>query len=105
MAEMIPFRYAGFWDVSRYILLRHREQTLLLESPFDDDLDEYPDAYSVYHVPGAISELVLGGNWALLDRAQLRFVGEVPINAVAFDSTKRRTLDPACLDGLFPVHE
>lgn len=105
MAEMIPFQYGGFWDVPRYILLRLREQTLLLESPFDEDLDEYPDAYSVYQVPDAISELDLSRDWALLDRTQLRFIGEIPISAVEFDPTKRKTLDPTCLEGLFPVHE
>src|SRR5215469_9430106 len=45
LAEIIPFRYAGFWDVPRYILLRYRDRTLLLQSPFDDSTDEYPNFY------------------------------------------------------------
>jgi hypothetical protein len=100
MAGMIPFQYAGFWDVPRYILLRYCEQTLLLESPFDDDLDEYPSAYSVYQVHCMASGVDLSRDWALLDRAQLRFVGEIPISAVEFDPTKRQALDSACLKDL-----
>jgi hypothetical protein len=105
LAEIIPFRYAGFWDVPRYILLSYRERTLLLQSPFDDSTDEYPNVYSVYQVPDALSQSVLGGDWTHLDKAELRFVGEIPISAVGFDPTKRRTLDSSCFDGLFPVHE
>lgn len=105
LAEIIPFRYAGFWDVPRYILLRYREKFLLLQSPFDDSMDEYPNVYFVYQVPDAIAESVLGGDWTLLEGAELRLVGEIPIGTVAFDPTKRRTLDSSCLKGLFPVHE
>jgi hypothetical protein len=104
LTEIIPFRYSGFWDVPRYILLPYREKTLLLQSPFDDSMDEYADVYSVYQVPDAISESALGGDWALLDRAELRFIGEIPIDTVAFDPTKRRTLDSSCLDDLFAVN-
>jgi hypothetical protein len=48
MAEMIPFRYDGFWDVPRFILLRYGGKVLSLQSHFDDDLGDYPDACSVY---------------------------------------------------------
>ena len=104
LAEIVSFRYAGFWDVPRYILLRYHERTLLLQSPFDDNIDEYPNVYSVYQVPDALSQSALGGDWTILDNAELRFVGEIPISTVAFDPTKRRTLDSSCLTGLFPVY-
>ncbi|MGA2877084.1 MAG: hypothetical protein ABSE82_16325 [Nitrososphaerales archaeon] len=105
LAEIVPFRYGGFWDVPRPILLRYREMTLLLQSPFDDRMDEYSNVYSVYEVPDAISKSVLGGDWAPLEGAELRFVGEIPISTVAFDPTKRRTLDSSCLEHLFSARE
>ncbi|HUB51902.1 MAG TPA: hypothetical protein VL986_07140 [Terracidiphilus sp.] len=105
MAEIIPFRYGGFWDVPRPILLWYREMTLLLLSPFDEKIDEYPDVYTVHQVPDAISQSVLNGDWALLEGAELRFVGEIPISTVAFDPTKRLMLDSSCLEHLFPAHE
>jgi len=101
MAEMIPFRYGGFWDVPRFILLRYGEQVIYLKSPFDDDLDEYRETYSVYSVPNSVGESVLnGGDWKLLDQAALSFIGLVPINAVTFDSTKRKSLDSSCLESI-----
>lgn len=54
MAEMLPFGYAGFYDVPRFMVLRFRGVTLVLRSPFDESLDEYPDTYSVHQVPRAI---------------------------------------------------
>ena len=50
MAEMTPFTYGGFYDVPRCISLRYRGRRFLLQSAFDDDLDEYPTDYSVYLV-------------------------------------------------------
>jgi hypothetical protein len=100
LSEPIPFRYGGYWDVPRYLLLRYRGKTLLLQSPFDDTSDEYPDVYSVYEVPDTISQSVLEGDWTLLEGADLRLVGEIPISTVIFDPTKRRTLDSSCLDPL-----
>jgi len=102
LAEIIPFRYSGFWDVPRYILLNYREKTLLLQSPFDESIDEYPDVYSVYQVPDAISQSAVGGDWVILDGAELCFIGKIPISTIAFDPTKRCTLDSSCLEGLFP---
>lgn len=103
LAEIIPFRYGGFWDVPRYILLQYRERTLLLQSLFDESIDEYSNIYSVYQVPDALSQSVLGGDWTHLDNSELRFVGDIPISTVAFDPTKRRALDSSCLDVLFAV--
>lgn len=101
MSEIIPFRYGGFWDVPRYIALRYGGKVLYLQSPFDDELDDYPDAYSVYVVPDDLGESLLSGDWNPLDQSRLSFVGQIPINTVAFDPTKRQTLDAACLKSLF----
>ena len=103
LTEVIPFRYGGFWDVPRYMLLRYRGKTLLLQSPFDDTLDEYPEVYSVYEVPDTISQSVLEGNWTLLKDADLRLVGEIAISTVIFDPTERRRLDSSCHDPLFAI--
>jgi hypothetical protein len=54
---MTPFKYAGFWDFPRCIKLRYRDQYFLLDGPFDEDLDEYPDIYSVYLVSESIGTM------------------------------------------------
>lgn len=101
MSEMIPFRYGGFWDVPRFIVLRYRGKALLLESPFDESLDEYPDDYAVYELPNQTewSELPQG-SW-IRDNTPRFLIGRIPIGKVVFDPTKRKSLDSGCIDALF----
>lgn len=101
MAEMLPFGYAGFYDVPRFMVLRFRGVTLVLRSPFDESLDEYPDTYSVHQVPRAIEDAVMAGDYGLLNEATLQPLGQIAINRVAFDPTKRHALSSECLEELF----
>ena len=100
MADMTPFEYSGFWDVPRYLSFTYRETKFLLQSPFDETLDEYPSAYSVYiasgsdNGPGSLYSLE-----SLLD-TPLALIGQIQIGKVLFDPSKRRELDASCLDGL-----
>lgn len=54
MAEMVPFRFVEFYDVPRSIVVRHRGRLFLLQSAFDDEIDNYPDRYSVYMLPSRL---------------------------------------------------
>lgn len=101
MAAMLPFRYGGFWDVPRFILLRYDGKVLYLQSPFDEELDEYPDYYTVYLVPDSMGESCLSVDWKRFDNAPLTRVGQIPISAVKFDSTLRKSLDSSCLEPIF----
>jgi hypothetical protein len=93
MTEMLPFRYAGFYDVPQFIALRFRCMTLVLQSPFDDSLNEYSDIYTVHEMPKAIEDAVMAGHYERLEKAPLRPIGRIAVNAVAFDPTKRNALN------------
>ena len=54
----------------------------------------------MYLVPDEIGEPALSGDWKLLDQTSLSFIGPIPISAVIFDSTKRKSLDPACFESV-----
>jgi hypothetical protein len=97
---MIPFKYGGFWDVPRYIVLRYREQWLLLQNAFDDDLDEYPDCYSVYPLLEPVGNSVWNGSWDSLNLTPLACIGQIRIEDVIFDPSKRKELDASCLNAL-----
>ena len=71
MADMIPFRYGGFWDVPRYIVLRYRDGLLYVQSAFDEELDDYPDNYSVYKIPTSAEPSIEEGSWEFLSKPQL----------------------------------
>ena len=101
ISKMIPFRYIEFYDVPRGIVLRYRGKLLLLQSAFNEDLDDYPDTYSVYELPESV-ELAGCGSWHFLENKELDRIGEIPVKALRFDSTKRKTLEPSVLDDLLP---
>jgi hypothetical protein len=100
MAQMIPFKYAGFYDVPRYIILKYRERFLLMQSAFDDELDEYASSYSVYLLPESVGHSVLDGSWDFFNNTPMDEVGQIPVCAVVFDQSKRKELDGSCLDDL-----
>lgn len=95
---MVPFRYREFYDVPRAIILRYKGKLLLLDSLFDDKLDDYPESYSVYELPDSVESSLGKGPWLFLENAKLACVGQIPVKAVPFDSTRRKALDPSVLD-------
>jgi len=99
-AVMVPFRYGGFYDVPRCIVLRYRGTILLLISPFDDALDEYPDVYTVYELPEAVLPVLAVNSWSFLEDTPLKRMGTVSIKDVKFDPTKRARLDATVLNRL-----
>jgi hypothetical protein len=100
MAEMTPFKYGGFWDVPRCIVLRHRKRWLLLHSPFDEEMDEYPDFYSAYALPESVADSIEEGSWDFMNVTPMTCIGQIPIEEVFFDPSKRKALDASCLDTL-----
>ena len=44
---------SGFYDVPRTIILLVRKKWILLQSAFDEDLDDYAPEYSVYLLPSS----------------------------------------------------
>jgi hypothetical protein len=100
MAEMTPFQYGGFWDVPRYLTLRYRGRRFLLQCPFDEDFDKYPMDYSVYVVPESNDDTELVGILELLSNAPMACIGQIPIDRVRFDASKRQELDASVVDDL-----
>lgn len=95
----IPIQYRDFYDIPRIFLLRHKEHLLLLDSPFDDYIDEYSSFYDVYLMP-ELSQEMLEGSWARLQESASRLLGRIPVAAVKFDITSRKTVDSSSLEAL-----
>ena len=100
MSSMIPFRYSGFWDVPRYILLKYREAWLFLYCGFDDDLDDYSESYEVYRLPPSIEPRLEKESWAFVYEMMGDCIGKIKVQDIRFDETKRKMLDPMCFDSL-----
>jgi hypothetical protein len=98
MVEMTAFRYGGFYDVPRCLSFRYRGKRFLLQSAFDEDLDEYPTDYSVYIVPESVDDSVLVCSPDFLSNTPMACIGRIPIDQVVFDPSKRNELDASILD-------
>ncbi len=51
MDEKVPFNYREFYDVPHMIVLRRGESQILLESAFDEEIDDYSKSYKVFLLP------------------------------------------------------
>ena len=105
MVEMTAFRYGGFYDVPRCLSLRYRGRRFLLQSAFDEDLDEYPAHYSVYVVPESADDSRPVCSPEFLSNTPMACIGQIPIGGVTFDPSKRKEIDASFLDGLIADQE
>jgi hypothetical protein len=79
MAQMMtPFRCIEFYDVPRCIVVRYRGILLLLQSAFDEEIDEYPNTYLEYVLPKEAEESLTEGSWTFLEETPMDPVPSVP---------------------------
>jgi hypothetical protein len=88
----LPITYRDFYDVPRMILVEYEGAFYLFDCPFNDEMDDYPSAFTVYRLEPA------QGRRALESRAWVglaekgKEVGQVSVEDVHLDSSKRRSL-------------
>ena len=78
------------------IVVRTPKGAFLLDCPFDHELDDYPDAYRVYEIPDRIAADLLR-DWSGLP-GLATYVGDIAVEQITFDATRRRTLRSASLE-------
>jgi len=100
MAEMTSFQYREMFDVPRWITLRYKQRLLLLQSAFDENLDDYPSSYSVYVLPDSVEDSLRAASWLFLDSTPMTCIGKIPVSAVVFDPSRRKELNASCLNVL-----
>lgn len=99
MSTWLPIAYRGYWDVPRIVLARAGGQVFLLDCQFDDDLDDYPDEYTVYLMPAGTDEGSVPQDWGTLRNRAVRRLGTLPVSRVRFDAVDYpRHLDAAALE-------
>ena len=98
MGEMVEFQYGGYYDFPRTIVLRYRGEIFLLYGLFDEELDEFPDDYSVYRVPASTENSPEIKSWMFWPNESFRYLGQLPIRSITFDPTQRKALDASILD-------
>ena len=71
----------------------------LFDCPFNDELDDYPDAYEVFVLPRIAAEDLMG-SWEGLSGRATQYLGRVPTTSVIFDTSRRNAIDASVLRGL-----
>lgn len=99
MNTWIPIKYRDFWDVPRIFLTTYQGKLFLFDCAFDDTVEDFHDCYKVYLLPD-LGEDVLEGPWANLHALATTCFGEVPVETVHFDPSKRREINSAVLEQL-----
>jgi hypothetical protein len=102
MTAKVPFIYREFYDVPRMIILWRGNLRILLESAFDTEADEYSDTYKVFVLPN-ISEEDLKGSWEALASTATALLGEIPVNDLDFDPSRRKEINPVSIDNLLKI--
>jgi hypothetical protein len=88
--EIISYR--DFYDVPRLILASDQGSNFwVLDSCFDDTIDEYPDSYRVYFL-GCDAQQAKTTFEAHAKGDKEELSGLVPLAQLQFDATKRRQL-------------
>jgi hypothetical protein len=99
MNHPAPIRYQDFWDVPRIFLVSYQGKCFLFDCAFDEVIEDYPDSYRVYVIPDP-SEEELAGSWDKLHAKATHYCGDVSIEKVRFDPSKRSEVDTSILDEL-----
>lgn len=92
-------RYRDFYDVPRIFITTYNGELYLFDCPFDEQLDDYSDRYTVYQLP-SLSEDELQCSWEHLAERAASVLGTIPVTQVKFDATKRNSIDTAVLEEL-----
>ncbi|MBB4637844.1 hypothetical protein [Longimicrobium terrae] len=87
--EWLPIRYRDFYDVPRLIVVTLATRNYLLDCPFDDNLDDYPDKYQIYVLESL--EGLQDADWRNF-ADQGRWIGDVEVDAIEFDSSRRAAI-------------
>lgn len=98
-----PIHYREFYDVPRIFLVRSAEGSLLFESKFDSDADEYETEYTVYRMASDFEPTA--GSWDRINERSLERIGIIPVAEVEFDETRRRSVNIDKIRGLLPPCE
>lgn len=100
MPDMTSSTYGGFYDVPRCPSFRYRGRRFSLQSAFDDELDEYPEDYSVFIVPESAGDSRPVCSPEFLTNTPMVCIGQISIDQVMFDQSRRKELDASILDRL-----
>lgn len=89
MEEWASIKYRDFYDVPRIFLRQAGDRLLLFDCRFNEERDQYEEAYKVFLMPKLPDEET-PGSWEHLSAKAESLLGEVRTSDVEFDPTRRK---------------
>jgi hypothetical protein len=86
----LPIEYREFQDIPRAFVVNHETGSYFFDCPFNDELDEYPDEFTVYKLHEKVP-LENALFWNELHKYGKR-IGSIRIEGVIFDESKRKSI-------------
>jgi hypothetical protein len=71
----------------------------LFDCSFDDATEDFLSSYRVYMMP-ALKDEQVAGPWSDLPARALKYVGDVAIERIRFDTTRRQAVDASVFGDL-----
>ena len=96
--EWLPILYTGYWDLPRVVCILRPTGTIILDSDFLEEIDDYDPDYVVRLLPPMEPEDFQGSRTDGFSTAPV--VGRIPASREIFDETRRATIRRAPLDEL-----
>ena len=90
-AGWIRCQYFGFWDVPRALMITHQGRSFLLDSPFEDEADEYRPSYIVWELEATSQELCDTLPRPELESRRRRQRRDLPVQALRFAPNRERS--------------
>src|SRR5262249_31329316 len=93
MADRIPITYGEFYDFPRMIRFQFGGEWFFLDSPFDEERDDYPEVYNAYLLPFRSEEEIKANPFYWKDLSNAVHLGQIGVSEIGLDETRRRSLD------------
>jgi hypothetical protein len=95
--KWLPIRYRGFWDIPRMIAVEYGEWVYLLDCPFDDALDDYPQSFDVYRLSRDLTARFDEPSWVDLPRLGEK-IGQLSVDDIELDPSARAGVNASFLE-------
>ena len=92
MMERIPIEYGSFTHLPRQITFQSGDEWFLLCSDFDEEKDEYSDAYDVYLLPFRSKDDFEAYPNFWMPMASAVHLGQILVTEIGLDETRRRSI-------------
>ncbi|MCC7309116.1 MAG: hypothetical protein IT173_16260 [Acidobacteria bacterium] len=94
---LIPIKaYRDFWDFPRIFLVELDGTWYLFDCPFNNEREDFEEWYEVSSIP-KLPEEELAGSWVGLADRTTQFFGEMLVESITFDPTRRCFIDDGTL--------